>query len=219
MGASNSTQSFSASDRESALIDKCCIDYLHPYYCEECSRGFQDENSFRFHLASKRHAKPSMVCPQCGCGFVSAAGLVKHVEMSSTCYRNLRNNQIVEAVRRWEAKSARPNLFTVPCIEWNDNNNETIICCKSIATEASFNGTHYVCPVCNKKFTSLWSLNQHLDSNVHEPFEFRCKKCSKKFKDLSALVAHVESGACGAMAPSAMQSFIDSFKSVLRIMY
>ncbi|KAI5073368.1 hypothetical protein GOP47_0011381 [Adiantum capillus-veneris] len=168
------------------------------HYCIDCERDFTNENSLRQHRASKRHQAPIISCPSCRSGFVSASALTKHIEVGG-CY-NITNRQIVRSVREWEERIGQPNLLTIPQIGWQNRDIDDDSCTDDdscidstiCATERSYNGTHYVCPICDRGFPKLLSLNQHLNSSAHEPSEFRCKKCGRQFRVLSALVEHVE---------------------------
>ncbi|KAI5077332.1 hypothetical protein GOP47_0007156 [Adiantum capillus-veneris] len=193
-------------------------------YCAKCERSFvskqalqahlthssrHNNKDLRHHCASKRHRAPFISCLRCKAGFVSASALTKHIEMGS-CY-NISNRQMLRLVRQREVDCGVPNLLTTPRIgglhDWDDDDDS---CDKSTvyATEASYNGNCYVCPICDRGFERLMSLNQHLNSNTHEPSEFRCRKCCNKFIELSALIGHVESEACDAL--SALHEYVVS---------
>ncbi|PBK85640.1 hypothetical protein ARMGADRAFT_548755 [Armillaria gallica] len=55
------------------------------------------------------------------------------------------------------------------------------------------------CYLCHVEFSTLQSLNLHLNSPVHDANEFKCPKrrCGKKFKVVSALIQHIENESCG----------------------
>lgn len=63
--------------------------------------------------------------------------------------------------------------------------------------QIAFNGRDYRCHICNKAFLSLYSLESHLNSPVHDEDEFRCPKCERQFTLISGLVQHLESASCG----------------------
>lgn len=65
------------------------------------------------------------------------------------------------------------------------------------ATSASWNGNYYECYFCNRGFTQLNALNQHLSSPVHEQKKYHCPRCRGEFTVLSGLVNHLESERCG----------------------
>ncbi|PBK69317.1 hypothetical protein ARMSODRAFT_157332 [Armillaria solidipes] len=67
------------------------------------------------------------------------------------------------------------------------------------ATDRAFNGKAYEYYLCHVEFSTLQSLNLHLNSPVHDANEFKCPKrrCGKKFKVVSALIQHIESESCG----------------------
>ncbi|MCO5607525.1 hypothetical protein L7F22_061722 [Adiantum nelumboides] len=181
-------------------------------YCSDCDRDFANENNLRQHLASKRHQDPLISCPRCRTGFVSASALTKHIEVGS-CY-NVSNRQIVHHVRDWEERSGLPNLLTIPRIGWKNGDEDSCTDSRIYATERSYNGRCYVCPICDRGFQKLWSLNQHLNSSAHEQSEFRCRKCGRQFRVLSALVGHVESETCGAMSSEGIRNVVRNFQSM-----
>ncbi|MCO5569225.1 hypothetical protein L7F22_022936 [Adiantum nelumboides] len=171
------------------------------HYCADCERDFTSNNDLRHHLASKRHQAPFIFCPRCKAGFVSASALTKHIEMCRRCF-NISNQQILHGVRQLEVRCGVPNFLTTPLTAGSAQDGDDDSCNELTvyATEASYNGSCYVCPICDRGFQRLMSLNQHLNSNTHEPSEFRCRKCCKIFIELSALIAHVESEACDALS-------------------
>jgi hypothetical protein len=67
-----------------------------------------------------------------------------------------------------------------------------------VATAASWNGTHFVCFLCQRGFKALPALNLHLNSAAHDADEFRCpnEKCGRQFTLVSGFVQHLESRAC-----------------------
>ncbi|KAH7433611.1 hypothetical protein KP509_07G077700 [Ceratopteris richardii] len=197
------------------VSDKALHDHLSQssrhFYCVDCKRGFSSENSYRQHRASKLHQQPFVFCPRCRAGFVSASAFTKHVEVGR-CY-NLTNKQILHCVRELEEKLRCRNMFTIPRLGWRDDY-EPGSQSKTYASQASFNGRYYECVICGGEFEQLRSLNQHLNSNVHEPYEYSCKYCGKQFRELSALVAHVEWKACGGMGAERLRNFVRKFGSL-----
>ncbi|KAH7438191.1 hypothetical protein KP509_04G004500 [Ceratopteris richardii] len=109
------------------------------------------------------------------------------------CY-NLTNKHILHCVCEFEEKSRCPNTQS-----------------RTYASQASFDGGYYECVICVGEFEQLRSLNQHLNSNVHEPYEYSCKYCGKQFRELSALVSHVEWKACGGMGAERLGNFVREF--------
>lgn len=64
------------------------------------------------------------------------------------------------------------------------------------ATEETFNGKHYQCPLCGKECKTLPGLNSHLNSAAHDRMEFKCWRCQRQFKLISALTQHIEANKC-----------------------
>lgn len=88
------------------------------------------------------------------------------------------------------------------------------------ATEDSFNGSHYVCPIAdkcgNRKFNNLDALNNHLNSPAHDENQFKCPGCYTEFKLISGFIQHVESRMCvdsGSVTFEQIEVQIGSFAS------
>lgn len=71
------------------------------------------------------------------------------------------------------------------------------------ATDYAFNGDAWECYICHREFNKRGSLDQHLNSPVHQQAVYRCpnnrSRCGKEFSTLAALFGHLESEACGFM--------------------
>lgn len=69
------------------------------------------------------------------------------------------------------------------------------------ATQRTWNGRAYECYFCDKEFSQLHGLNNHLKSPAHEQPLYHCPNpgCHKPYKVLSGLVQHLESESCGAI--------------------
>ena len=80
------------------------------------------------------------------------------------------------------------------------SSSSSLINSQLFATEASFNGTHYICPFMidcrKKKFKSLYALNRHLSSPVHDDDQFKCPGCHTVFKLISGFIQHIETRVC-----------------------
>lgn len=66
-----------------------------------------------------------------------------------------------------------------------------------VATKTSFDCEAYECFLCRKSFRTLSSLNDHLNSAVHDYHKFRCPKCKTEFKLIAGFIEHLECGSCG----------------------
>ena len=58
------------------------------------------------------------------------------------------------------------------------------------------NNNSWECGECQKSFPSRVGLSNHLASPIHDPEPFKCPCCEKRFSILSGLVQHVESDRC-----------------------
>ena len=68
------------------------------------------------------------------------------------------------------------------------------------ATEEAFDcrRDEYVCALCDRGFSKLHGLNQHLASGKHAQHSYECKTCGKSFPRASHLLQHQSSSTCGA---------------------
>ena len=91
------------------------------------------------------------------------------------------------------------------------------------ATEASFDGSHYICPFMidcrRKKFKSLQALNKHLSSPAHDDDQFKCPGCHTVFKLISGFIQHTETRICvdatGSATFEQIETQIESLAHVL----
>jgi hypothetical protein len=130
-----------------------------------------------------------MKCPFCTLTFSTASGVTIHLE-SGTCASGIDRHQINTAIRNLD----RDHHVTRPMLTLPGYDN-----IESFATERAFNGSAYECYLCSRAFRTLYSLNAHLQSPVHEQNLYHCPKpsCRREFKLLSSLIAHFESESCG----------------------
>ncbi|KAK6615007.1 zinc finger protein [Botrytis cinerea] len=163
-------------------------------YCKPCKQMFMNENNLMQHQHSKVHQGSSMKCPFCPNQYPTVSALIIHLE-SGRCPSGSNRERINAEIRRLD----KYHVITTPLIENSSSTN--------IATERSWNGFHYECPMCNRGFSTLQALNSHLGSPVHDQRMYRCpgRSCGREFSVLSGLVQHVESESCGVMRFSKVQ--------------
>jgi len=133
----------------------------------------------------------SIGCPFCKNSFTTASGVTIHLE-SGTCTSGLNRSKINNMVQHLD----RNNIITRPMLTMPGYDRV-----ETIATSRSWNGNFFECYLCNREFTTLKGLNQHIQSPAHEQPLYHCPKvsCARPFKALSGLVQHVESETCGVM--------------------
>lgn len=90
-----------------------------------------------------------------------------------------------------------PNgLITNKQIGWHNDQNV-----RYYATGHAFDGTSWVCYLCQRGFNSITGLNSHLNSTFHREKIYHCLNtrggCDKEFVSLGALFNHLESESCG----------------------
>ncbi|KAJ5160854.1 uncharacterized protein N7482_007858 [Penicillium canariense] len=163
-------------------------------YCKACDRHFQNENNMRMHLRSKIHRGTDVPCPFCKAGFVTASGMAHHLETGS-CPKAPKLNR--ETILKMARHSDQHGLITNKQIGWHDEGRV-----EYEATSAAWNGHHWECYLCHKQLKTVTSLNQHLNSPVHQQKVYHCpnrKNCGKEFVSLAALFNHLESESCKIM--------------------
>lgn len=126
-----------------------------------------------------------------------ASGVIIHLESGRCTASGLNRSKINAAI----AQLDRNHVITKPMITMPGYGGEML------ASEISWNGYHYECYLCHREFGNLQSLNQHLNSPVHEQKLYRCpgRGCGREYTALSGLVMHVESESCGVMRFSQVQ--------------
>jgi hypothetical protein len=88
------------------------------------------------------------------------------------------------------------------------------------ATSASWNSNvqAYECYLCHKYFTTLSSLNRHLESPAHEEKMYVCPltSCKAEFVSLSGLWRHIESEKCGVKKFAVVRDALDGLMGRMR---
>lgn len=87
-------------------------------------------------------------------------------------------NTVYQGVRAWET-SRNQQLFSQDC---DDNQG------RFIATDDAWDGSAYGCPMCQRSFDHLNTLQSHFDSGVHDSnAAFMCRGCGREFRRMSHL--------------------------------
>lgn len=150
-------------------------------------------------MRSSVHQGRNITCPFCKHNFVTASGLTIHLE-SGTCSSGLNRDSINSAIQRLDTR----NVITRPLLTYH---NESQV--GNIATERAYSRATqtYHCYLCPRQFTTLYGLNAHMKSPVHQMDIYKCPHCSccSTFKLLSALIMHIESERCGLMRFATVQ--------------
>ncbi|KAI1166141.1 hypothetical protein F5B18DRAFT_607421 [Nemania serpens] len=162
------------------------------FWCSKCEREFQSYNNIRMHLNSRVHLGTSISCPYCTSPFTTAAGLAHHLETGS-CPKATRLGR--DAVYNIVRSVDHDGLIAKKLIGWQGSTTYE-------ATERAWNGDSYECYFCTREFNTLSSLNQHLQSPVHQQKLYHCLNrggCGKEFTTLAGVCNHLESESCGVM--------------------
>ncbi|KAI0100271.1 hypothetical protein GGR51DRAFT_358644 [Nemania sp. FL0031] len=176
------------------------------YWCSDCERGFQNYNNIKMHLNSRVHRGNSISCPFCKSLFTTAAGIAHHLETGSCPNaKRLNRDEVYKLVRRLD----NDGLIANKLLEWEGSTTYE-------ATSRAWNGHYFECYLCHRQFNTLQSLNQHLQSPVHQQKLYHCPNrfhCKKEFTTLAGLCNHLESESCGAMRFEAVQT---QFQGIMR---
>ncbi|KAK2741961.1 hypothetical protein CKAH01_01388 [Colletotrichum kahawae] len=170
-------------------------EHLH---CGPCDRDFTSWNAIQQHLNSRVHGASGIPCPFCGVERASATGLVHHLERGSCPEAPLNRDALYLAVRRRD-----PNgVISKKLLEFHGSPTYS-------ATKNSYNYRldAYQCYICGNSYGKLNSLNQHLNSPVHQQSLYHCpnRRCGREFTTLAAAMNHLESESCGFMRFEAVQ--------------
>lgn len=78
------------------------------------------------------------------------------------------------------------------------------------ATDGAWNWYASECYFCHRCFNRIHSLNQHLNSPVHQQKEYHCpnRECGKQFVTLAAMCNHLESESCEFMRFEKVNKFV-----------
>lgn len=147
-------------------------------------------------MRSQKHVSKELKCTtqDCGMRFTSPANLALHLDQGN-CVSGMNYRKVNESIVRYDRNNIITNLarLITGSFSYNATTGYT-------ATQRCWNGCAYECYLCNRKFTQLQHLNQHLNSPRHEEKLYRCPRedCGKEFSTLSAIMQHVESQSCEA---------------------
>ncbi|KAL8949097.1 MAG: hypothetical protein Q9222_004768 [Ikaeria aurantiellina] len=160
-----------------------------PNYCYGCKRQFMNLNNLNQHLKSSIHTGKNVKCPWCPNKFTNLTGVCLHLE-SGACSSGVNRQKIDQYCREVDPS----HVFTNKQIGWYNDQSTT----SKLATNAAWDGSWYRCYLCQNGFRTLTSLNQHLGSPVHRQKIYHCPRCQREYTVLSGLVNHLESESCGA---------------------
>ena len=141
------------------------------------------------------HRPRSIPCiGSCPSKFKTPSGLAQHVE--GHCNElSMTRHHITAAVH---ALNIKPPISLRPAIEGSvPAPPRSLITYRASQLQIAFDGNGYQCQTCNKTFLSSYSLEAHLNSPVHDEDEFVCPKCERQFTLVSGLAQHLESASCG----------------------
>lgn len=135
-----------------------------------------------------------MSCPFCKANFVTASGVVHHLERGA-CPQAPQLDR--ETILRMVQRSDPHGLISNKMIE---GPGETSV--QYQVTSRAYNGTYWECYICHRSFNTSKALSQHLNSPVHQQKVYHCpnrNSCGKEFTTLAGLLGHLESESCGLM--------------------
>ncbi|PPQ91165.1 hypothetical protein CVT25_003142 [Psilocybe cyanescens] len=162
------------------------------YTCAKCSKTFKTAGALSQHrMEPLSHVEPIIPCPHngCECKFKAVSCIAHHMESGSHGHTRHDVTDIVHKLDKNGTISIHRRIGDSP----TNGKKETYT---YYATEETFNGRGYKCPLCDRVCKTLNSLNAHLNSAAHDKMEFRCWKCERLFKLVSALAQHLEACMC-----------------------
>ncbi|KAI5459426.1 hypothetical protein BGZ63DRAFT_491712 [Mariannaea sp. PMI_226] len=174
------------------------------FYCGPCKRQFQSFNNIKMHLQSRIHQGTNIRCPFCReTRFATATGLTHHLETGScSVAHTLNRDTIYQFIRSKDPQG----IVSKNLIEWQPSYSCEV-------NGKSWNGWAYECYICGRTYKELQSLNQHVNSPVHQQALYHCPQrgCAKDFKTLASLVNHLQSESCGCIPFHEVQRGISDF--------
>lgn len=125
--------------------------------------------------------------------------MVRHLESGCCPAAPLDRDELYRAVRNRDPDGLIANLL----LNWSGSDVYEV---SELAWNSSVEA--YQCYLCARLFTKISSLNQHLNSPVHQRELYHCphRQCIKEFTTLAALVNHLESESCGYMRFESVQN-------------
>ncbi|EON98955.1 putative zinc finger protein [Phaeoacremonium minimum UCRPA7] len=177
--------------RESWPSDQMACDHEinDHHYCRDCDRTFMNLNNIRMHLKSRAHLGQTIGCPFCSKAFTTATGLIHHLE-NGACPQASHIDR--DSIYRFVRLKDPGGLISKNIIGWTGSEQYE-------ASKKAWNGYGYECRLCHREFKALNSLNQHLNSPVHQQNLYHCPNagCRQDFKNLAGIINHLESESCG----------------------
>ncbi|ROW09438.1 hypothetical protein VMCG_02207 [Cytospora schulzeri] len=161
------------------------------YYCANCDRTFMNYNNIKMHLNSNVHRGSNTPCPLCMERFTTATGVAHHLERGA-CPRT--NNMNRDTLYKFVRSKDPHGVISKKLIGWHSEPTYE-------ATDRTWTGRGYECYFCDRLFSQLSGLNQHLKSPVHQQALYHCpnRGCGRDFTTLAATINHLESESCGFM--------------------
>ncbi|KAM4058336.1 zinc-finger double-stranded RNA-binding domain-containing protein [Hirsutella rhossiliensis] len=189
-----------------------CTEHEHDdhLYCADCDRYFQSDNNLRMHLNSRVHRGLTVLCPFCSRLFSTATGLTHHLETAS-CPKapQLNRDELFRIVRSKDPGG----IISKNLLEWTSSYEYEV-------DSGSWNGRGYECFICGRVFGRLSSLEQHLNSPIHQQELYHCPNtsCCMNFKTLAGIINHLESESCRFIKFERVQRSVNNFVSSNRLL-
>lgn len=134
------------------------------------------------------HRGTEVDCPYCDAEFVTASGVLHHLE-SDSCQCSCKSR-----VRLYREIQKRDTTGRI--------------------ANGSKEGYHWVCDWCGKSFISAEAVGSHLLSSVHDAEVYHClndpEECDKNFRSLAAMFNHLESESCGFTCFEDVPSYLNA---------
>ncbi|CAG8185560.1 unnamed protein product [Penicillium salamii] len=153
-------------------------------YCQSCHRRFETEHNYYAHMKSATHRGYDLECQYCDAEFVTASGVLHHLE-SCSCpgARDRVRNRLYRDIQEL------------------DTNGEI--------TFGKLEGYYYnwECMMCTREFNCADAVASHILRS--HGWLYHCD-CDKRFVSLAALFNHLESESCNHISFEDVPAYMDT---------
>ncbi|TFK75427.1 hypothetical protein BDN72DRAFT_892375 [Pluteus cervinus] len=165
-------------------------------WCFICSRDFSSPSALAQHSASAAHRDRSICCPLCGQGFKVPSSIPMHIE-SGACQEGITRHHVTAAVHNMKIipSISASRLLTGPTSSvYRMQPAISYIATEQAFTGTAFEC--YLCHKQFKQLRAL-NAHLDSAAHDDDEFKCPNRRCNKEFTLISALIQHIESEACG----------------------
>lgn len=176
--------------------------YYFNFSCHKCEvETFSKMNSLTAHCRSHHNCLPQVLCPECGKTLHTTKAVNHHCELH---YQNQAFKFKCERCGKFYKTEAHYNNHIKVCLDSDPSARKFYceICMKSFKENRHLSvhmNTHLPddekyknnCSICNKNYSSVFSLRQHIKVVHINQSLFKCPYCSKEFSRKANLDSHL----------------------------